>query len=73
MGPGQAYVFSLSLEMYRLHFFRRFSEMFFKPRNVPATFFSAMCLDVHFFQGPEKEPERPYDQNDGSFAPRSLI
>ena len=45
----------------------------FKPRNVPATFFRLFFGIFTFFQGPEKEPERPYDQNDGSFAPRSLI
>ena len=45
----------------------------FKPRNVPATFFSAIFLDFTFFQSPEKEPQRPYDQNGGSIAPRSLI
>ena len=48
-------MFSLSLEMYQLRFFRLFFWIF------------------TFFQSPEKEPQRPYDQNGGSIAPRSLI
>ena len=67
------YIYRLKGTSYKIFNINYFMLNSFKPRNVPATFFPAIFLDFHFFQGPAKEPERPYDQNDGSFAPRSLI
>ena len=47
--------------------------VFFRHRNVPATFLCRVFVQIYNRNTFLEDAQRPYDQNGGSIAPRSFI